>query len=113
MNCGTCKHWNDEGYVAAKNGNLSPDPAKNEPAGSCRRYAPSARQNNWRCWPTTLQSDFCHDYVEKPKVVETKKLETLDASKPEPTFVTSMGDAFAKLKRGRPKKSIDTKSVKS
>jgi len=122
MNCGTCKHWNDEGYVAAKNGNLSPDPTKNEPAGSCRRYAPSARQNNWRCWPVTLQSDFCHDYVEKSKVVEkVAEIPDLKPAVEEPAVTVSqpsisMVDPLPMpgpvKKAGRPKKSIDTKSGK-
>lgn len=111
MNCGTCKCWNSEGFSLAKNGNRSPVEENNEPAGSCRRYAPSARQGNWRSWPTTLQSDFCHDYVEKPKVVE----KVAEAEVPIPVIVVP--ESFPKWeqpakKAGRPKKSIDTKSGK-
>lgn len=63
MNCKTCKHWHPEGFGLNATGNQSTDPAKNIPAGTCRRYAPSARVNNWRSWPITIATDFCHDYV--------------------------------------------------
>jgi len=66
MNCSNCKFWFTEGFRLAKNGNTSTDDKKNEPAGTCRRYAPSARTNNWRSWPVTVGSDFCHDHQPAP-----------------------------------------------
>lgn len=63
MNCKTCKYWVDEKHRLAKNGNQSTDDTRNENAGTCRRYAPSARNNNFRCWPVTVESDFCHDWM--------------------------------------------------
>lgn len=107
MNCGTCKYWNNEGFVLARNGSLSQDATKNEAAGSCRRYAPSARQGNWRSWPNTLASDFCHDYVEGEIKIEIKR-PAVEPVAPAPTADAVMGKTF--FGRGR-KKSVDTKQV--
>lgn len=74
MNCKTCKHWHPEGFGMNSIGNQSPDATNNIPAGTCRRYAPSARVNNWRSWPITIATDFCHDYVmTEVKAVEPPK----------------------------------------
>lgn len=86
MNCKTCKFYLDGGFRLTAGGNGSEDITKTVPAGSCRRYAPSSRANNWRSWPTVLATDFCHDFqvapipepvpipvVEKPSVWGKKK----------------------------------------
>lgn len=62
MNCQDCKFFQDEGHRLAPSGNRSTDETKNQAAGTCRRYAPSARNGNWRAWPTVIASDFCYDH---------------------------------------------------
>ena len=106
MNCGTCKFWADGKFKLMANGNTSPDDAKNENAGTCRRYAPSARQNNFRTWPVTVVSDFCHDYADKNAPVIIHSNETFEEDVPGTVAPSPKSDPLEPIKKvfGRRKK---------
>lgn len=97
MNCKTCKFWNAERFRLNKTGNCSTDDTKNEGAGTCRHDAPASRANNFRAWPVTLESDFCHEWEGRSEVPPSVSAEPAAVSTEEPQ----------KSLFGRKKKSVD------
>lgn len=65
MKCETCKYWNPEPYRLTPQGQNSADPTRTLPAGTCRLDSPWVGVNNFRTWPVTVESDWCHKWTNK------------------------------------------------